>query len=251
MKLRSDPRLLLFALALLSAGFAPTPPAAPAAKSSAPATPAPTTPATSRVPASSGRVRPSAGCQSYTITMGTQQLTLDLDGVKRRASMVVPQGARPQAPLPLVFAWHDSGGSGGLARVYFGIEQQALAEAIFIYPEAVAAGNGQRPGWDSRGDGRDLRLFDRLLEMAASQLCVDMSRVFSAGHGAGADLSRVLACQRGPALRGIAGVGGRLASTCAERPRRPGDPAVWAAPAGSDWPPTTGPRIWQFFASLR
>jgi polyhydroxybutyrate depolymerase len=145
-----------------------------------------------------------------------------------------------------VIAWHDTGGSGSLARIYFGIEQQAVSGAIVVYPDALP--NPVQPGWDARPDSRDVRLFDALLKQAAGQFCIDLGRVFAAGHGSGADLARALACHRAGAVRGIAALGGHPAACPAKSAGSA--PAVWSATAGDSWSPVVGPEIWRFFTSL-
>ena len=61
-------------------------------------------------------------CMKQQVLLGTIPMKLAVDGLSRQAAVAVPRGAQPQEPLPLVIAWHDTGGSGSLARIYFGIK---------------------------------------------------------------------------------------------------------------------------------
>jgi polyhydroxybutyrate depolymerase len=205
--LRPRPPFLLAALVVTATVAAAARPAPAAAPPEGPAKFFPPAP-----PVAPG-VKPSVGCQQPTITTGTRQKRIAVDGVNRNFMVVVPAGTQPQSPLPLVLAWHGLGDSGLRARVYYGVEQQTHHGALFIYPDGLPlATQGNRPGWELRPGGRDVRFFDALIKEASTLLCFDEARVFAIGHGAGGDFANALACHRPAVLRGIATVGSGLPS---------------------------------------
>ena len=165
------------------------------------------------------------------ITAGAGQRTLTVDGASRTYAVVVPAGARAGVPLPLVFAWHGLGGSGRLARMYFGVEAAAGAGAVFVYPDALPLPSfGNRTGWDLRPEGPDLRFFDSMLEEVGKTSCVDLARVFSTGHSFGGYMTNTLGCQRAKVLRAIAPVAGGLAGGACQATPLP----AWIAHASND-----------------
>jgi polyhydroxybutyrate depolymerase len=210
----------LFAVAACATGRSPVPPASdgaptstvPADAASAPVS-APDSAAAS--PPASG-ARPSAGCTAAPAVTGPAR-TVTVDGSSRSYTVVAPPGAGSGKPRPLVFLWHGLGGSGTLARRYFGVEAAAGAAAVLVYPDALPLPSfGNRTGWDLRPDGRDLRFFDAMLAEVARAECFDLARVFSAGHSFGGYMTNALGCHRSSVLRGIAPVaGGLVAGGCA------------------------------------
>lgn len=221
--LRSRSAVPLTALLLLTAlGAAPVRAAAP------PEGPAKFYPPPPPMPPG---VKASIGCQQPTITTGTRSKRIVVDGVNRDFMVVVPPGTEPQVPLSLVVAWHGLGDNGLRARVYFGVEQQTHRRAIFLYPDGLPlADRGNRPGWELKPGGRDLKFFDALIKEASTMLCFDEARVFAVGHGEGGDFANALACHRPGVLRGIATVGSGLPSDAC-----PGKGvATWAAAGKND-----------------
>jgi len=96
------------------------------------------------------------------------------------------------------------------------------SDAIVVAPQGKPRrfrnlGSSHR-GWQvSEGefDDRDLKFFDRLLEVLMETGCVDPTRVFSTGFSNGAFFSNLLACTRSQSITAIAPVAGGLwAKTC-------------------------------------
>jgi polyhydroxybutyrate depolymerase len=175
-------------------------------------------------------VVPSGGC-SAAARVGERRLTVAIDGRERSYFVVVPAAGGVGKPLPLVFAWHGLGGSGALARRYFGVEAAAAGKAVFVYPDALPLpAFGNRAGWDLTAGGADLRFFDAMYEQLARDECFDVSRVFSTGHSFGGYMTNTLGCQRASVLRAIAPVAGGVAGgACMARPM-----AAWLAHAMND-----------------
>jgi poly(3-hydroxybutyrate) depolymerase len=143
---------------------------------------------------------PTGVMSNQSITVGTQARTYVLS---------VPSSYNPNTAYRLVFAWHGLGGTGTLARAYFGVEQQSAGSAIFVYPNGLPLANqGNQPGWDLGANGIDVQLFDALLTSVSSRYCIHQDRIFSTGHSFGGFFSNRLACSRGNVLRAIAPVAG-------------------------------------------
>jgi poly(3-hydroxybutyrate) depolymerase len=137
---------------------------------------------------------------AQTITVGDRERTYVLS---------VPKTYSDGTPLPLVFAWHGMGGTGTMARQYFGIESASNNGAIFVYPDGLPTGGGDGgTGWDLSTTGIDFAFFDALLAKLSASYCIDRNRVFSAGHSFGAMITNYLGCYRGDVLRAIAPVAG-------------------------------------------
>jgi len=156
----------------------------------------------------SGGSSSSSGCGEPGTT-GVLEESIDIDGQARTFVLSVPESYDGETPLALVFAWHGLGGSGSLARLYFGVEQVADGAAIFVYPDGLPiAEQGDEPGWDLAADGIDVALFDQLLEELSGSYCIDSSRIFSIGHSYGGYMTNRLGCSRADVLRGVGPVAG-------------------------------------------
>jgi poly(3-hydroxybutyrate) depolymerase len=138
---------------------------------------------------------------------GEQNRTIQVGGVERTFVLSIPEGYDSAQPYPLVFAWHGLGGSGDLARLYFGVEDEADGAAIFVYPDGLPNEDDQA-AWDLAPDGGDVTFFDALLASLTAEYCVDAARVFSTGHSYGGYMTNRLGCSRGDVLRAVAPVAG-------------------------------------------
>ena len=149
------------------------------------------------------------GCKGSTLAAatGAQNLTITVAGQERAYVLFVPTTYNGSTAMPLVFAWHGLGGSGTLARQYFGLERAASNGAIFVYPTGLENSSGQT-AWTLTSSGIDVQLFDALRADVASKYCVDTNRVFSTGHSYGGMMTNALGCYRGNVLRAIAPVAG-------------------------------------------
>jgi len=173
----------------------------------------------------------SSGCGNTTAPTGVlNQQSIEADGLSRTYVLSVPASYDPSTPLPLVFAWHGLGGSGQLARLYFGVEQQAGGGAIFVYPDGLEVPGYGGTGWVLDVGGRDVLLFDALLAQLEQIYCIDTDRVFSTGHSFGGYFSNTLGCARAGVLKAIAPVagGGPFAAGCS------GPLSAWITHGASD-----------------
>jgi len=155
---------------------------------------------------------------SQTITVGSQARTYVLS---------VPRSYDPNTPCP----WYSAGTvtvprEPSRARCSASSPRQRVARSSCIrMPSAAGATD-----WDYTATGRDVELFDTLVDYLTSTYCVDRARIFSTGLSAGAYFTNLLGCCRGDVLRAIAPVAGGppSAATCA------GHVGAWIAHASND-----------------
>jgi polyhydroxybutyrate depolymerase len=103
----------------------------------------------------------------------------------------VPTSSDPGGPLPVVIDLHGySEGADSHARTT-GFEQLGAADGfVTITPQA----EGAVPAWDLSRTGRDVVFVADALDDVESDVCIDPTRVYVAGHSMGAMLLSVLAC---------------------------------------------------------
>jgi len=126
----------------------------------------------------------------------------------------IPADYDPTHPYRLIFSWHQAYGSANGNAVgqypafngpnfdaenyaYFGLHREATAAgdpAIFVAPQGI----GDFP-WSY---DRDVVLFDDVLALVTTNLCIDESRVFTTGFSFGAMMSHALSLGRASKLRG-------------------------------------------------
>jgi predicted esterase len=125
----------------------------------------------------------------------------------------IPADYDATKPYRLVFSWHQAYGSDTGNAIgqypanqgpnfdaknyaYFGLQRESTAAkqpAIFVAPQGI----GNFP-WDYN---RDVTLFDDLLALVTTNLCIDESRVFTTGFSFGAMMSYALSVGRATKLR--------------------------------------------------
>jgi poly(3-hydroxybutyrate) depolymerase len=151
-------------------------------------------------------------------------LTIDVAGVTREYTLVMPSRYDGRARVPVLFAWHGTGSTGPdfIGTYYGGITDGVAGRALIVAPTGLVETEGEYAGktrWQlSESDGA---LFDALLATLASDYCIDSQRVYSTGHSIGGYFSNYLGCTRGDRLRAIAPIsgGGPLdTSACIGRP---------------------------------
>lgn len=137
--------------------------------------------------------------------------SLIVDGRERTFLTRVPATAGT-APHSLVIAFHGRTNDAARARRYFGLDE-ALPEAIIVYPRALANGPGTF-AWAAPGDPpdhlRDFAFVDALIDAVGRTACVDLGRVFVVGHSLGAYFANDVACSMGGRIRAVASVAGGL-----------------------------------------
>jgi poly(3-hydroxybutyrate) depolymerase len=177
-------------------------------------------------------VAPSAGCDSAPgLPRGEQ--SIEVDGATRTFIVDVPSDYDEGTPYPLLFGFHGRGFSAAEFRSasYGNLLSVAGDSAIVVHPDALGEAE---LAWDVESLD-DVRFFDALLEELTSELCVDESRVFAAGHSSGAYFVNLLGCVRGDSLRAIAPVaGGGPFGSGGGSPSCEGPLSAWIAHAEDD-----------------
>ncbi len=178
----------------------------------------------------SGTGEPAGGCGKTPDVSGSTPLKISVAGMERGYILALPADYDPNTQYPLVFAWHGRGGSGGLAQLYFKVEEAAQGQAVFVYPDGLPlADMADQTGWDLDPANEDFALFDALLTDVQTRLCIDPLRIFSTGHSFGGYMSNQLGCHRGDVLRAIGLVaGGGPFGACK------GQVATWLAHGNGD-----------------
>jgi poly(3-hydroxybutyrate) depolymerase len=159
-----------------------------------------------------------AGCgKAPTLTSGTH--TIQSGGQTRSYILRVPAGYDSNHPYRLIFGFHwrggtagdvDSGGTDGYNWSYYGLRRLADNEnnsTIFVAPQGI--GNG----WANSG-GQDVAFVDAMVSQIEAGLCVDTTRLFSAGFSYGGAMSYALACSRATVFRAVAVYSGANLSGC-------------------------------------
>lgn len=122
----------------------------------------------------------SSGCGKAAPSTADQQAYL----------LTVPSGYVTHDPTPLVIAFHGRTNSNEQVRSYYRFDRE-MTNMIIAYPA---------------GD-QDVALFDTIVEEIASRYCIDMDRIFVAGHSLGGWMANAVACERGDVVRASASVG--------------------------------------------
>ena len=240
--------LVMAALAACTGGdtAAPTTVQAAAPHTAPPTTlapPAPTTTTVAPAPAVA-EPEPQPPAPVY-LAAGVHEHQVDVDGVGRRWTTVVPAGG-PASGIVVVL--HGVGGRGVDMRSA-GFEPLAAAKGVVLaYPDAHGgAWNDGRPGADPVvagppvDDGRFLRM---LIDETAARTGADARRVAVVGFSAGAVMASRLACDLGDRVTAMALVAG-TAGQGFERSCRPARPVAVMMAAGVNDPvvPYAGGRI--------
>jgi len=142
----------------------------------------------------------------------------------------VPAGYDPNKSIPLMFAWHGSGGDGDeVRRTYFTWSLPSATGRSSLPDGLPVNGGSNRAGISVRKVSTCSSLM-RWLASASQDYCIDRARVFSTGYSFGGMFTYALACSRGSQLRGIAPTAGAFfgGRTC------PTPVPAWIAHATND-----------------
>lgn len=168
-------------------------------------------------------VEPAPALPEY-LPAGVHEHQVDIDGITRRWTVVVPAGA-PASSLMVVL--HGVGGRGADMRSA-GFEPLAAGKGVVLaYPDGVGGGwNDGRPGADPLVPGApvdDGRFLRTLIDETVARTGADARRVAVVGFSNGAVMASRLACEsadRLAAMALIAGTAGQgFEQSC--RPARP------------------------------
>lgn len=139
------------------------------------------------------------------------EVHLPIHGSTRTA--LIRRGSSAGADAPVVFTWHGWGGSAassmGALRPEKHFEDMIVVAATGLPRGFKQFGDRTNPGWQVTSeefDGRDLALFDALLE--GLEQCGTPQAVYSTGFSNGGFFSNLIGCERADRLTAIAPVGG-------------------------------------------
>ena len=183
------------ALALLAACTGSASGRGSAAGSSAPASNAP---------------RTSAGCGKAPVAAaGTTDLHLESGGVDRVYEVDVPPSYDGTKPYAVVLDLHPLSVSYKVVGAVSGITDMA-SRYDFIDVAPSGRLDGPIPFWNAAPvrDNYDVDYIDQLVDQLEGTLCVDTSRIFSAGMSNGAQMSSLLACRLPNKIASITAVAG-------------------------------------------
>ena len=170
---------------------------------------------------------PSSGCGKELTLPKTGSFEFKWSKGSRTVRIDIPENYDNTKPYKLVFGMHCMGGwAGGVQQEgYYGLKPLDTGKtAVFVAPE----GNGNQAPWGQD----DYTLFDELLEHLTNNICIDKSRVFSAGFSYGSMFTNGLAWNHQKVLRAVA------VYEVAERniwlPKHTGEPIAWMGVLGLD-----------------
>ena len=161
------------------------------------------------------RPPPTAGCgKAPALSSGAH--TIVSGGTTRGYILTLPANYDRNHPYRLIFAFHWLNGTdtevanGVSVRPYYGLQDLAKDTTIFVAPQGISN------GW-ANTNGRDVAFVDAMLKQFEAGLCVDTTRIFSAGFSYGAGMTYALACD---ARRGLPRGRGLLRRTAERMQRR-------------------------------
>jgi polyhydroxybutyrate depolymerase len=144
----------------------------------------------------------SPGCTAGDTKVPT---SVTVGGIERSLIISAPQGAKRDEPTPLLIAFHGRTNTNAQVQSYMRFEREA-PDMIVAYPAGMPAAGGGFT-WTGEG-GADVALFDAMVEAIGAHLCVDMDRIYVAGHSLGGWMANSIACLRGGVVRASGSVGG-------------------------------------------
>jgi polyhydroxybutyrate depolymerase len=146
-----------------------------------------------------------------------ERVTVDVDGVKREALVVLNTKPAPPEGSPLVFAFHGHGGTARHALRTFAL-QTHWPEAIVVYPQGIPGvkgitdADGSKTGWQKNPgelNDRDVKFFDVLVKELTSKHQIDRKRIYAMGHSNGSRFVCVLWKMRGDTFAAVSTSGGQ------------------------------------------
>ena len=133
-------------------------------------------------------------------------------GITRSVITDLPENYDSTTPHNIVFAFHGRTSDNAQVQGYYDLDTES-SNTIFVYPAALGDGGGFT--WANGDNAVDTQLFDDLLEVYATNYCVDLAKVYVVGHSLGASYTTSLGCLRGDRIRAVAALGGGIsADTC-------------------------------------
>src|SRR5262245_33255257 len=113
-----------------------------------------------------------------------ERISLEIEGVKREALVVLNRKAAPAEGCQLIFAFHGHGGTARHAMRTFALHDH-WPEAIVVYPQGIPGvkgitdSDGSKSGWQKNPkelEDRDIKFFDALLKEVRAKHQIDEKR---------------------------------------------------------------------------
>jgi poly(3-hydroxybutyrate) depolymerase len=144
---------------------------------------------------------------SSTLKAGDNRATLQHDGRSRSYVVYVPSSIKANTPVPLVFDFHGSGGTGAQEESASGWKKKAdQAGFVMVYPDGVgkAWNVGNCCGEALSGNVDDVGFTRAMIEAVSQAACIDAKRIYVTGMSNGAGLAHRLACEAADVIAAIA-----------------------------------------------
>lgn len=155
---------------------------------------------------------PPADCRPARDVEGTDEpQAVEVDGEQRTYLLDLPDGYDGATAHPLVLNFHGAGGDKDAHDSYTEMSQLGTARGyVVVTPEAV---DGL---WNylSEGEVDDFGFVDTLLADLGERLCLDMDRIYAAGHSDGSGFTGFLVCQGAHQLAAVAMVAAFVPRLC-------------------------------------
>lgn len=156
---------------------------------------------------------------------GDVSRSIHVDGTERSYLLHVPPQYAPDAPMPVVLAFHGGGANAGTMAAFSGLSEKAdQAGFIVVYPE----GTGRLPRMHTFNAGnycgqtaaRDVDAFvGRVLDDLECVANVDHRRIFATGMSNGTMMAYGLASELSDRIAAIAPDGGLMGTKGGNRGR--------------------------------
>lgn len=129
---------------------------------------------------------------------GTTVKSLLSGGLMRSYRLHVPPSYTGADPVPVVFSFHGLGSSAIEQEIYSGFSAKSDTDGfIAVFPEGTIGAGGLRHwnAWQfAPPEPDDVAFTAAMIDALAASLCIDQSRVYTAGMSNGAMMSVRLAC---------------------------------------------------------
>ena len=182
------------------------------------------------------QIATSTACESVSTSPALDRLDVEVDGTARTSFVHLPAGWDDHQPLPVVVSFHGADSNADIQRLSDGFVDKGDQEGIVVlHPEGLTVDVNDQvtdvTGWDVTGRQVDEPAFvATLLDELGEQVCIDLSRVYTAGMSNGADMAVSSACALPERIAAVARVSaGNTAVPC-----DPGPPTPTIAFHGTD-----------------
>lgn len=173
-------------------------------------------------------ITPGGTTGAATAKAGSYEQSLDFEGQKRTYLLHLPPAVSKGQPLPLVLAFHGSGGQAKGMQALTGFSNLADQKGfIVVYPDAYEGNwNDGRQALSlasQRENINDVGFVEAIIERLANTYPLDRRRVFATGMSNGGMFTQRLGCELAGKLAAIAPVTGSLPENFAPlcKPTRP------------------------------